>query len=909
MRLNLTIILLILLLSPVVAQQDHVIDRNYTGESFASFVEKVEKEYPVKFFFEEEWIKGLFLGDYGEKKTIGQILDTLFSGKDIYWYEFREGAILLTKSFVIKLNENKQDGEGKFIPGIDDKAEKEKVTLPANLVTVIGNPLNKNLPGNVVLSGYISNQDTREPVAGATVYVTGLSAGTISNSYGFYRLNLPRGSHHIRFSFVGMKEHEAIINIHESGELNVEMKDVLVPLKEAVITAEKDITVQRFEVGVERVNIVTFKLMPTSLGDADIVKNILLIPGVNTVGEGSAGFNVRGGSADQNLLLLYDAPLYNPTHFFGFFSSVNPNIIKDVTLYKGGIPGKYGGRLSSVLEIVPREGNRKEFAGNAGISPVTTSISLEGPLVKDRIFGLLTARTTYSDWILRVIDNPQLNKSSASFSDINARIAYDLNRKNKIDLSAYYSHDAFRLNSDTSYKYLNNIIAFRWRHYFNSTFFSAVTINNSYYRYNISSTRVPEEAFRLNHDINTTGLKADFNLFRGRNEINFGTELSRHVVAPGSYRPASEFSLVMPGTIQIQKALEGAAWFEDRITLTDFLTVNAGIRLSSFFSFGPQRVFIYNPESSKSLSSVTDTIYFTGSQIYRNYSGPEARFSANFRLNGSSSLKFNYNHTRQYLHLLSNTTSISPTDIWKLSDYYIRPQTGDQFAAGYYRILNRNKVEFSAEVYFKILDNMTDFKGGTNLVMNEHVERDLINVKGKAYGLELLMKKPEGRIRWSAAYTYSRVFLRSNGTFRDEIINSGKWFPASFDRPHDLVLTLNAIWSRRVSFSANYDFSSGRPITYPVTSYKIGDVIINHYSDRNSYRIPYYSRLDLSIKISGNLKIKKIAHPHWIFSVYNVLGRNNVYSAYFRSVNNTVRGYYLSVFSQPIPSLSFNFDF
>ncbi|NLJ44523.1 MAG: TonB-dependent receptor [Bacteroidales bacterium] len=901
--------ILVLIAASAAAQENYIIDWDYSGEQFESFVQKAEAAHNIKFFYEKGWINDIVLGDYPGKKVLGEILDSLFAEKDIYWYEFRKGSIILTKSYVIKLAGEAPGGGGKYIPGPDRLPGTGSVVSQGNLVTVIGNPAGRDIPGDVMLSGYITNEDTREPVAGATIYIAGLSSGTISNQYGFYRLIIPKGSHQVRFSFVGMKEKTVELNIFDQGELNIEMKNVLVPLKEAVITAEKDVTVQRFEVGVEKVNVTSFRLMPTSMGESDIVKSILLVPGVNTIGEGSAGFNVRGGSADQNLILLYGAPLYNSNHFFGFFSAVNPDIIRDVTLYKGGIPGRFGGRLSSVLEIVPREGNRREFAGNAGISPVTAHFSVEGPIKKDTLFYLLTGRTTYSDWILRAVENTQLNNSSASFNDLNARIAWDPGRKNKIDLSAYYSHDAFRLNSDTSYKYMNSIVSARWRHYFTSMFFSSLTVNNSYYKYNISSVRVPEEAFSLIHSINSTGLKAEFNLFKGRSEFNFGSELTRYNVVPGNYRPADDSSLVLPNSIQNQRAIEGSVWLEDKYTLTDYLSLNAGLRFSTFFALGPQTVFIYNPESSRSLSSVMDTVSFKRSGIYRKYSGPEIRLSANFRLGDYSSLKLNYNHTRQYLHQLSNTTSIAPTDIWKLSDYYLKPQTGEQFAAGYYRIINRNKVEFSAEIYYKIMENLTDFKGGTNLVMNECVERDLVNVRGKAYGIELLLKKPEGRIRWSAGYTYSRVLLKSTGSFRDEIINSGKWFSASFDRPHDLVLTLNCIWSRRVSLSANYDFSSGRPVTYPVTSYKIGDIIINHYSDRNSYRIPYYSRLDLSVKISGTLKSKKIAQPHWIFSIYNVFGRDNVYSAYFRNVNNTVRGYYLSIFSKPIPSLSFNFDF
>lgn len=891
------------------SQESMVIRQDFAGLSFEAFIKNIESIYPVKFFYSEEWIRDLTLENYGDKRMLNEILDTIFSGKSIYWYYTGSGNIILTKDLAIKTAGKKPLVEESYIPGIDYSEDSASQASTESLVIDIGNPADRNNPGIVTISGYVTNQETKEPVAGVTVHIPKLSAGTISNEYGFYRISVPRGTYSLRFSFIGMKERLIDLNLYGTGELNLDMRSVLVPLKEAVIKAEKDILLKRFEAGVEKINISSFRMMPTSMGESDIIKSILLIPGVNSVGEGSAGFNVRGGSADQNLILLYGAPLYNSSHLFGFFSAVNSDIIKDVTLFKGGIPGRYGGRLSSVLEIIPRDGNRSEFAAKAGISPLTTHFMCEGPIIKDTIFYLIAGRTTYSNWVLRLLEDPSLRNSRTFFNDLNVRLTYDINRKNKIDFSSYYSYDSFSFNSDTIYRYLNHIASLRWRHYFSSRFFSTFTLNNSFYKYDISSRRVPREASDLTHRINSTGLKADFNWFRGRHEFNFGADLNRFDVLPGNYIPAGDSSIVIPDRIERQRAIETAVYLDDKFFLTDFLSVNAGVRFSSFSALGPQTVFIYNTDFPRSISSVTDTTTFSRHKNYKTYGGPELRLSANFRLNNYSSFKLNYNHTIQYLHLLSNTTSISPSDTWKLSDYHLKPQSGDQFAAGYYIVINKNKIELSAEIYYKRMDNMVDFKGGTNLIMNEHIERDLVNVYGKAFGVELMVKKPEGRVRWSAGYTWSRVLTRSKGSFSEDLINSGNWFPANFDKPHDLVISFNYLHSRRVSLSASYNFSSGRPVTYPVSSYKIGNIIINHYSDRNLYRIPYYSRLDLSVKVSGTLRSKKIAHPYWIFSIYNVTGRDNVYSVFFRNVNNTVRGYYLSVFARPIPSLSFNFDF
>jgi hypothetical protein len=910
MRNKEAILILLLFLGPIAsAQNNFIVDWNVEGEKFEEFVSRSESIFPVRFFYNELWTRDIRLGDYGKGKQLTEILDTLFKGSDIFYYVDESSNIVLTKYFEIKRPDDRKSENKSYIPGLDYEESSDVKTTTGNIVVDIGFPADRNKPGNATLSGYVLNQDTREAVAGVTIHIPSLSVGTISNMYGFYNLTVPRGSYSVKYSFIGMKERVIDMNLYGDGELNVDMRSTLVPLKEAIITADKNITLQRFEVGVEKINITSFRLMPTSMGESDIIKSILLIPGVQSVGEGSAGFNVRGGSVDQNLILLYGAPIYNSSHFFGFFSAVNSDIIKDVTLYKGGIPGRYGGRISSVLDITPREGNRKEFAGNAGISPVTTHFFIEGPVKKDTCYYLLSGRTTYSNWILGLLENSALKNSRASFYDLNARVAYDLNRNNKIDFSAYYSNDSFRFNSDTTYSYANNIFAIRWRHFFNSRFFSALSVNNSNYRYNISSVTIPAESFSLFHSINSTGLKYDFNLFPGRHELNFGADLTRYDVLPGKFFPAHDSSLVIPNSIQRQRGLESALYIEDSYVLTEYLSVNAGLRFSSFFAMGPQTVFKYNEAYPRTVSSITDTLHFGMGKSYKTYLSPELRLSVNLRISNTSSVKVNYNHTKQYLHLLSNTTSISPTDTWKLSDYFLKPQVGDQVAAGYYRMIYRNKIEASGEVYYKKIQDMVDFKGGTNLIMNEYIERDLINVDGRAYGMEFLVKKPDGRLRWSIAYTYSRVLSKSSGIFDEEKINGGNWFPANYDKPHDLIMTFNYLYSRRMSFSASYNYSSGRPVTYPVSLYKIEDIVLVEYSDRNKYRIPYYSRLDLSLKISGNLKSKKIAHPNWIFSIYNVTGRQNVYSVFFRKERNTLYGYMLSVFGRPIPSVTFNFDF
>ena len=910
MKIRLLILILLFPMTSVLkAQEDYEVTGNFSGLSFNEMAAKVESQLNVKFFYKEQWVKDLHVSDNSRCTTLRCLLDDLFAGKALYYYIDPSGNIVITANYAVKVSAVPASTGEKFMAPTEYGSSEGSQVASGSSYIEVGNPAEKNMSGNVTLSGYISNKDTKDPVAGVTVFVQKLSAGTVSNQFGYYSIKLPRGAHQVQFSFIGMKNKVVNVNLYGTGELNVDMTSVLIPLKETVVSAQRSMILQRYEVGAQKVNITSFKLLPTSMGESDIIKNIMLIAGVQSVGEGSAGFNVRGGSAGQNLILLYGAPVYNSSHFFGFFSAVNSDIIKDATLYKGGIPSKYGGRISSVLDIGTREGNRQKFGGSAGISPITTHFLVEGPIKKDTCTFILAGRTTYSNWVLGLVQDPSLKNSRASFYDLNGTLTYDINSNNKIELSAYMSHDAFRFNSDTVYSYDNRIVALKWRHFYNSRFLSTFSLNSSSYDYNISSDKVAGEAFNLAHRISSTGFKSDFNLFLGRNELNFGTDFNFYSVLPGSYQPLGDSSLVIPDMIERERALEAAAYVDDKFVLNDVISINLGMRFSSYFSFGPNSVMIYNPEFSKSISSIVDTVNYGKGKIISKYAGPELRASLNFRLSEKNSLKLNYNRTRQYVHLLSNSTSISPTDTWKLCDYYLKPEIGDQFALGFYRLLFNGSTEFSVETYYKTIKNIVDFKAGTDLVMDKHIEKDVVDMKGKAYGLELVLSRTAGKIRYSIGYTYSRIFIKSLGVFSDEVINGNRWFPANYDKPNDLVVTFNYLFSRRISLSANYTYSTGRPITYPVAAYYIGNKLLVDYSERNKYRIPDYSRLDVSLRVGGNLRSHRIAHPNWTFSVYNLLSRENIYSIYFKQEGNRVLGYKLSVFGRAIPSVTFSFDF
>ena len=891
------------------AQEKYTVTWEFKAQSFREFVTKAESLLPVKFYYKEDWIADLKLSDCPGCTTVPSVLTSLFNGTSLHFFIDNSGHIVITRDFAVKRPDVVNEDVKLYIPTAyfaESGGEQQKTE---NMFVEIGNKVDRNRPGNVSVSGYVTNSDTHEKIGGATVSVPKLSKGTISNEYGFYSITLPRGTYEVQFSFVGMKEKKINLNLFGTGEMNVDMKGMLIPLKETFISAEKNTTLQRFEAGAEKINLSSFRLTPTSLGEPDLMKTILLISGVQSAGEGSAGFNVRGGSADQNLILIDGAPLYNTSHFFGFFSAVNSDIIRDVTLYKGGIPARYGGRISSVLDIVTIEGNPNKFSGSAGISPITTRLMVEGPIIKDTLSYVLAARTTYSNWIFGLIKNPDIRESRALFYDMNGSLTWNPDKKNKFELSAYHSYDNSRFNSDAVYGYMNATALLKWQHFFTSRFISNFSINNSFYKYNVTDREVETEEYFRSHRLNSTELLADFNLFRGNNNFNFGLDMTMYSVLPGSYRPASPTSSVVSHSIENERALETALYLEDKITLTDYLSVNAGMRVSSFLSFGPQTVYMYDPEIPRSGSSIYDTLYYRRGAISGKYAGLEPRLSLNFRLSGTSSLKINYNRTRQYIHLLTNSMSISPTDTWKLSGYYLKPQIGAQFAAGLYKFMFDKKLEASAEIYYKTIRNMIDYKGGTTLTFIENIEQETIDVRGKSYGLELGLKETEGKVRYSLSYTFARTFIRSTGKSGGEMINSGNWYPANYDKPNDLVVTYNYLFSRRLSFSAAYTYSTGRPITYPVATYRIRDNLVVQYSERNKYRIPDYSRLDVSCKISGNLKSKRAAHPDLTFSVYNLLGRDNVYSVYFKRDQEIIKGYKLSIFGRPIPTVTFNFNF
>jgi hypothetical protein len=895
------------------AQREKSISGEYSNQTFNNFVTSLEQKTDYKFFFNPSQTDSITITISFSNKTIDAVLDEVFRNSD-YRYSIDANHyiyITLREPVLTELPSN-------FFSGINlsdsislkrensrfEEAEKIKVEK----LTIIGTR-GANNKSTATIAGYIRSLKTGEPVIGASVLIEKPLIGVATDGNGYYSITLPKGTQQLRIRSIGMKSIDRNILLHSDGKLNIDMDEDVLPLKEVVVESEKDERVMGLQMGLEKIDIKTMKQIPVALGEVDILKAVLTLPGVQSVGEATVGFNVRGGATDQNLILFNDATIYNPSHLFGFFSAFNADLIKNVELYKSGIPAEYGGRISSVLDISTREGNKRKWSGSGGISPITGRFALEGPIIKDKSSFLIGGRSTYSDWLLKKIPSSNFQNSKASFYDLNLAITHEINSKNNLYISGYISNDRFKLQGDTTYSYNNKAASLKWRHIFTNKFLGTLTTSYSGYDYNITSSKNPANAFDLSYTIDQLNAKADFNYFlSSRHTIGFGAGIIRYKLAPGSLQPSSNESLVVPDVLENEQALESSVYVGDNFEVTPQLSVYGGLRYSFFQNIGPRNLFVYQPGSTKDVSTIIDTLSIGSGKKISNSSGPEIRLSARYSISRNTSVKLSYNRLRQYIQMLSNTTAIAPTDIWKLSDPYVKPLIGDQISVGYYHSMKKS-FEFSVEAYYKIMHNFLDYKGGAELILNHHIETDILNADGKAYGVELLVKKTSGKINGWFSYTYSRSLLKTAGETSIETINRGEYYPSNYDKPHAVNFIGNYKFNRRFSMSLNMVYSTGRPITLPIAKYNLNGSGRLLYSDRNQYRIPDYFRTDFSLNIEGNHKIKKLAHSSWSLSVYNLTGRRNAYSVYFNSENGVVKGYKLSIFGSAIPTITYNFKF
>ncbi len=920
-RFTLRVIVLVCLVARVAAQQNNPvrISGDFSNSTFRQLVNALESKTNYQFFYRAEVMDSVHVNLVVQEKKITEVFDELFNGTDFHYVIDDQKHVFITKGREISglpddFFDTGKGGEARYNTALldylqDDKKEKAKAAAEAKLYE-IGKRTKTIGTGNATLAGYVRWYESGEPVIGASLYVENSAIGVSTDQFGYYALTVPKGQHELNIKSLGAKTTKRKIILYSDGKLDIEIQEKVTSLKEVIIESEKDKNISGLQMGLEKIDIKTMRQIPGILGEADILRVVLTLPGVQSVGEGSTGLNVRGGASNQNLILFNDATIYNPSHLFGFFSAFNPDVLKNVELYKSGIPAEYGGRLSSVLDVNSREGNKKKFTGSGGISPLTGRLTLEGPIFKDKTSFLIGARSTYSDWLLKQIPNEGIRNSHASFYDVNASVTHEMNEKNSFYLTGYLSQDHFTLNSDTSYSYRNKNAVAKWKHVFGNKLYGVLTGNYSGYDYSVSSTKNPVNAAGLAYAINQSGLKADFSYFpNSKHSVNFGLSSISYLLSPGSSRPIGAASVYTPVMLQKEHGLESALYLGDHFDVTERLSIYAGIRYSLYTYLGPKDVNTYAGGVPRDSTSITGTISYKSGKPIATYQGPEYRFSARYGLPGDASVKISYNKMRQYLQMLSNTTAISPTDIWKLSDSYIKPQIGDQVALGFYKNFKANTIETSVEGYYKVSQNALDYKSGAVLILNPVIETAVLSAQGKAYGAEFMVKKTSGKLNGWMSYTYSRSFLRTRSSFASETVNNGSWYRSNYDKPHAFNFIGNYKLSHRFSVSLNTIYSTGRPITVPIAKYYLDGAPRLLYADRNGSRIPDYFRMDFSMNIEGNHRVRKLAHSSWTIGIYNLTGRRNAYSVFFQSKDGIIQGYKLSIFGQPIPTVTYNFRF
>lgn len=879
---------------------------------FQELVRAIEQQTAYRFFYRPDWTDSVTVTVTAEREPVDKLLNRALEGTNLH-YSIIEKKIYITRERQL-LTElpidffNQGSGSGNTIAfdfSSYEKLEMERKKAEEKIYSI--GTKTKSMTGKATLTGYIKDIRSGEALIGATVFAVGTTIGVATDQFGHYSIDLPRGQHQLQLKSVGMKTTLRQIVLYNNGRLDVELEEEVTSLKEVLVQADRDKNVTSMQM-VEKLDIKTMKQMPLALGEADVMKVVLALPGVQSVGEGTVGLNVRGGATNQNLILFNDAVIYNPSHLFGFFSTFNPDVLKSVELYKSGITADYGGRLSSVLDVQAREGNLKKFTGSGGISPITGRLTLEGPIIKERSSVLIGIRSTYSDWILGRLDDPALNKSNASFYDVTFNFNHKINSNNSLLVSAYTSNDKFKLAGDTTYQYSDRNGSIKWKHLFSDKLFGVFTGAFSQYSYSMNSEGDSLNAFAMGFAIKQYNLKADFSYTLNRKHtLSTGVNSTLYNIAPGSINPEGSESLVIPEKLQQERGTESAIYIGDNFDFTSRLSFYFGLRYSFYQYLGAHDVYLYS--GSREVNNIIDTLRYNPGKTISTYHGPEPRVTARYLLSNTSSLKFSYNRTRQYIQMLSNTTAITPTDTWKLSDPYIKPQVGDQVSIGYYKNLKGNSIETSVETYYKTMNNSIDYKDGAVLLLNQHIETDVLRAKGRAYGIEFLFKKTTGKLNGWVSYAYSRSLLQTKGNSKSEMVNNGKFYPSNFDKPHAVNFIGNFKFNRRINFSLNVVYSTGRPITLPIAKYYLEESNRIYYSDRNAYRIPDYFRSDVSVNIEGNHKIKKLAHSSWTIALYNLTGRRNAYSVFFVSQNGQINGYKLSVFGQPIPTITYNFKF
>ncbi len=907
------------------SQDKNDISGTYKNSPLKDIILDLESRSDYKFFFIDNWVQKDSLSVSFNNEGLEDVLEKLFSKTSLNFYILEDEKRVFLLENTLVYDKLPRDFFGKIVDSSSLAITKGTFSTPKPTffddeirqkgksfkIVRIGKANEANsIKATYILSGKAINSSTSEPIQDLAIRVANTNLIAVTDVNGNYTLELPSGYNLIVTSAMGIEDSSREVVMYSDGELNLLLQEGLERLEEVVVEADAASNVEDTMTGSEQIDSEKSKNIPLVLGERDILQVAKALPGISSAGEGATGLNVRGGKTDQNLVLLDDAVIYNPTHFFGIFQALNPFTTKGVDIYKGSMPVEFGGRLSSVFDIKTKNGNVEKLAGEGSIGPVTGNLALEVPLEKDKSSLIVGARGAYADWILKSLDEESLRNSEASFFDGIIKYYNKIDPENEIMASGYYSRDNFSITSDSLYNYSNRLFSIRWNRRVSDRTNGSLFVGNSDYRFGINFDGESNNDFELDYSINETALKFKVQtIVNDNNTINYGLSTKYYSVNPGRIEPSGDNSDVATRIIPKEQALEGAIFIGDEIKISDRFLVDLGLRYAFFAALGEASQRRYNENQPRNESTVRDTVAYSSGEIIKTYGGPELRLSARYLITPDLSIKASVNNAYQFLHTLSNNTTVSPIDTWKLSDLNIEGQRGYQASLGIYKNLKENEYELSLEGYYRLMENVLDFKTGADLFLNENVETEVLQGDGKAYGVELLLKKNRGKLNGWLGYTYSRSLYRFDSEFNEERINNGEFFPSNFDKPHDVSLIANYKLTKRYSFSANFVYQTGRPVTYPIGTFRFNNADFVAFSNRNEFRIPDYFRLDLGVNIEGNHKKNKLAHSFWTISVYNVLGRNNPYSVFFVTDNGEVRALQSSIFAIPIPSITYNFKF
>ena len=769
----------------------------------------------------------------------------------------------------------------------------------------------------LTLSGTISDNNSNETLIGVNLFIPELKTGVTTNEYGFYSITIPKGNYTIRISYMGYQTLEEPLLLSQNTKTNFKLLTIENTLKEVIITDSKTKTdIRKPEMSVNKLSISAIKKMPVVLGEVDVLKSILLLPGVTNAGEGASGFNVRGGGADQNLILLDEATIFNSSHVFGFFSVFNPDAIKDLKLYKGGIPARFGGRASSVLEIYQKDGSSKGFHANGGIGLISSRLLLEGPLVQDKGSFLIGGRSSYAHLFLKLSEEQKDN--AAYFYDLNTKISYKINPNNNLFLSGYFGRDVFSLANRFTNIYGNSILNIRWNHLFSDKLFSNLSLIYSDYYYGLDLNIV---GFKWDSGIKNYNIKYDFkNYISDKFKLNYGLNAIYYDFNPGIIKPSSATSGINFSQLDKKYAFEPALYINADQELTKKFSISYGLRYSLFYRLGQSTINVYtdnNPVTFNSNMQIYEkatpigTQTFQKNDVLKSYNYLEPRFSLAYQLNEKQSVKASYNRMVQYLQLISNTSSPTPLDVWTPSDTFIKPQIADQVAIGLFKNFTNESYSLEVEAYYKKVQNRIDYIDGADLIANNALEQVILNGQLRSYGLEFMLKKNEGLLNGWISYTLSKSQQQTPGrTSLESGINNGQWYNSAYDKTHNLAVTSSYLLNEKWSFGANFSLQSGQPVTYPNGQYQYLGITVPNYGLRNENRLPAYHHLDVSATLTPQKNNNRKLKREWVFSIYNLYNRKNAAAINFRQNSDTKNNEAVrtSIFGI-VPAVSYNFKF